>query len=89
MTLFSPNIFIHFKNFISEGKNQYLTERCNRLSQVISKCDELSENSKQLSVLAMEQRQTMQLLKIKCKEMVKNIEKSNVSIHFELPSEKS
>lgn len=60
----------------SEEKNRLLAERCNRLSDAISKCDELSENSNQLCELAKEQRESMQLLKIKCKEMVDNIEKS-------------
>lgn len=53
-----------------------LAERCNRLSKAISKCDELSEYASQLSELAKKQRESMQLLKIKCKEMVDNIEKS-------------
>lgn len=61
---------------ISEEKNQYLAERCNHLSKAISKCDELSDNVNQLSFLVKSQRETMQLLKIKCKKMVDNIEKS-------------
>lgn len=65
-------VMFHF----SEEKNQYLAERCNRLSKAIFKRDELSENLHQLAGLAKEQRDTMQLLKIKCKEMVDNIEKS-------------
>lgn len=60
----------------SEEKNLYLAEQCNRMSKAISKCDELSENLHQLSSLAKEQRDNMQLLKIKCKEMVDNIERS-------------
>lgn len=60
----------------AEEKNQYLAERCNRLSKAIFKCDELSGNLHQLCSLAQEQRDSMQLLKIKCKEMVENIEKS-------------
>lgn len=53
-----------------------MAEQCNRMSKAISKCDELSENLHQLSSLAKEQQDNMQLLKIKCKEMVDNIEKS-------------
>lgn len=59
-----------------EEKNRFLAERCNRFSNAISKCDELSEIRNELSALAQEQRESMQLFKIKCKEMVDNIEKS-------------
>lgn len=59
-----------------EEKNCSLAERCNRLSEAVSKCDELAENANQLYVLTKEQRENMQLLKIKCKEMVDRIEKS-------------
>lgn len=75
----SLHSFSFFRTY-AEEKNRLLAERCNRLSEAISKCDELSENASQLSELAKEQRESMQLLKIKCKEMVDNIEKSKC--HF-------
>lgn len=73
---FNVRKMFHIFRDLTEEKNRYLIERCNRMSAAISKCDELSENLNQLSLLAKEQRENMQLLKIKCKEMVDNIEKS-------------
>lgn len=65
-----------------EEKNRFLAERCKRFSNAILKCDELSEILHKLSALAQEQRESMQLFKIKCKEMVDNIEKSKCAFFY-------
>lgn len=83
---FAPCLFSLSHNFMLsvgflEERNRFLAERCNRLSNAISKCDELSEILNKLCTLAQEQRESMQLLKIKCKEMVDNIEKSKCAFY--------
>lgn len=73
---------LFFRDEFLEEKNRFLAERCNRFLNAISKCDELSEIRNTLSTLAQEQRESMQLFKIKCKEMVDNIEKSKCALLF-------
>lgn len=66
--------------FISllDEKNRYLSVQCNRLSEAIAKCDEISEQCGQLSTLASEQHNNLQSIEIKCRQMIDSIEESEL-----------
>lgn len=64
-----------FPAYLDE-KNRYLSIQCNRLSEAITKCDEISEQCGQLSTLVSGQQNSLHSIEIKCREMIDSIEDS-------------